>query len=115
MGCFEGFYGPFLLTSVREVTGMRDEKGRFIKGSSGNPGGSPKISISITKQLVEKLEKDGCKDLDEITDKIIKLAKNGNEQMIKYLWERIDGKLKETIDVNAKVNNFAEWVKENSE
>lgn len=91
----------------------RDEKGRFIKGQSGNPGGRP--HVSITKVIQDKLEEG--ETLQDLCDRIMKMALGGNEQMIKYIWERMDGKLKETVDLNAdiKVANFAEWVKRTQE
>ena len=92
---------------------VRDEKGKFVKGTSGNPSGRPVSDVSITKNIIKKLEEGN--NLEEITDKIIELAKNGNEQIIKFLWDRIDGKLKETIDLNAQVSNFADWVRKTKE
>lgn len=75
----------------------RDQKGMFTKGSSGNPDGRPKGSgLSITTEIKRKLtevdEAEKSTYLQLLVDKIIKLAINdGNPQMIKQIWNYIDG------------------------
>jgi hypothetical protein len=79
---------------------IRDEKGRFLKGISGNPegigGGRPAGSISITAKIKEKLqeipENQRLSYLDLLINKILKKAVvDGNEQMIKQIWSYVDG------------------------
>jgi hypothetical protein len=81
-----------------ENTGeIRNEKGQFIEGVSGNPNGRPKGSgISITTEIKRKLEEvpEGQKStyLELLINRILKQAiQDGDTQMIKQVWAYIDG------------------------
>ena len=68
----------------------------FEKGQSGNPAGRPPGSISITTEIKKKLQEipDGQKKtyLELLINRILKLGVvDGNEQMIKAIWNYIDG------------------------
>ena len=81
-------------TSKHEV--IRDEKGQYMKGHSGNPGGRPKNTL--TTILKERMIEDvliGDKWLttaDLIIDQAIQLALEGDMQAIKWIFERVDGR-----------------------
>ena len=81
-------------TSKHEV--IRDEKGQYMKGHSGNPGGRPKNTL--TTILKERMIEDvliGDKWLttaDLIVDQAIQLALEGDMQAIKWIFERVDGR-----------------------
>ena len=81
-------------TSKHEV--IRDEKGHYIKGHSGNPGGRPKNTL--TTILKERMMEDvvvNDKWLttgDLIVDQAIQLALDGDMQAIKWIFERVDGR-----------------------
>ena len=81
-------------TSKHEV--IRDEKGQYMKGHSGNPGGRPKNTL--TTILKERMIEDvliGDKWLttaDLIVDQAIQLALDGDMQAIKWIFERVDGR-----------------------
>ncbi len=81
-------------TSKHEV--IRDEKGQYMKGNTGNPGGRPKNTL--TTILKEKMIEDvliGDKWLttaDLIVDQAIQLALDGDMQAIKWIFERVDGR-----------------------
>jgi len=84
------------MDSQRDLTGEkqvnRDESGRFIEGTSGNPNGRPKGSLSITTTIKKYYETHPeefevlCKELRE------------DRSMRKLLWNYIDGKPKELIE-----------------
>ena len=82
------------LASKHEV--IRNEKGQYIKGNSGNPGGRPKNTL--TTILKERMIEDvliGDKWLttaDLIVDQAIQLALEGDMQAIKWIFERVDGR-----------------------
>ena len=75
---------------------IRDEKGQYMKGHTGNPGGRPKNTL--TAILKERMIEDvliGDKWLttaDLIVDQAIQLALEGDMQAIKWIFERVDGR-----------------------
>jgi hypothetical protein len=70
---------------------IRDEKGQFVKGSSGNPGGRP--SKTLTALLKDRInEGKSCNKADLIINKAIELAIEGDIQAIKWIFERVDGR-----------------------
>ena len=73
----------------------KDERGRFIKGNSGGPGRPPK-SESLTETLRTVVDK------DEIAKKLYELAMEGDIPALKYIYDRIDGRPKETIEQTIK-------------
>ena len=81
-------------SSKHEV--IRNEKGQYIKGHTGNPGGRPKNTL--TTILKERMIEDvliGDKWLttaDLIVDQAIQLALEGDMQAIKWIFERVDGR-----------------------
>ena len=81
-------------TSKHEV--IRNEKGQYIKGHTGNPGGRPKNTL--TTILKERMMEDvvvNDKWLttgDLIVDQAIQLALDGDMQAIKWIFERVDGR-----------------------
>ena len=81
-------------TSKHEV--IRDEKGQYIKGHSGNPGGRPKNTL--TTILKERMMEDvmindkWLTTADLIVDQAIQLALEGDMQAIKWIFERVDGR-----------------------
>ena len=87
----------------REIT--RDEKGRFIEGCSGNPSGRPAGSVSITTEIKKKLDEvpEGQKKtyLELLINKIVRQAIiDGNEQMIKFIWNYVDGMPEHKVSIN---------------
>ena len=81
-------------SSKHEV--IRNEKGQYIKGHTGNPGGRPKNTL--TTILKERMMEDvvvNDKWLttgDLIVDQAIQLALDGDMQAIKWIFERVDGR-----------------------
>jgi hypothetical protein len=66
------------------------------KGQSGNPAGRPPGSVSITAEIKKKLQEvpEGQQKsyLELLINRILKQAVvDGNEQMIKQIWNYIDG------------------------
>jgi len=81
-------------SSKHEV--IRNEKGQYMKGYSGNVGGRPKNIL--TKILKEKMleevliEDQWINTADLIVDQAIQLALEGDMQAIKWIFERVDGR-----------------------
>lgn len=79
--------------------------GKFVEGNPG--GGRPKGSgISITTEIKKKLEEipEGQKAtyLELLINRIMKQAiQNGDQQMIKNIWNYIDGMPKQFTDITS--------------
>lgn len=76
----------------------------FSKGKSGNPQGRPKKGETLTDLLREKIEttktaKGKLTRKDKIIEKLIALAEGGDLSALKYLFDRIDGRPKESIEL----------------
>lgn len=75
----------------------RDEKGRFIKGESGNPGGRPSGELSITALIDNAVTP---QDWAFIFNKLLSMARRGNLKAIEMLMDRRFGKAVQAIDQN---------------
>jgi hypothetical protein len=91
------------MSELPENTGtIRDEKGRFVPGVSGNPAGKPKDAFSITALVKAELEKlapgvDKKTHAQRFIDTLFRKAiDDGDVQLIKSIWAYIDGMPKET-------------------
>ena len=82
------------------------------KGQSGNPGGRPKIGVSVTKLVAEALEHevtargiDGkekkAKVVEFLAEIIVARALKGDISMIKAIWDRIDGLPAQKLDLGS--------------
>jgi len=86
---------------------IRDEKGRFPKGVSGHPEGRTVGSgLSLTTEMKRKLAEvpKGSKasNLEMLIEKIFDMAlKEKNEQIIKQIWNYIDGMPKQSNDITS--------------
>ncbi len=70
----------------RESQALRDEKGRFVKGASGNPGGGPKGKRTALMEIelaVEAYQKaNGLSYWQAATTLAMKLAHEGNTSLL---------------------------------
>ena len=65
----------------------------FKPGVSGNPNGRPKKGTALTDVLRETV------NADDLAAKLLELVEAKDIQAIKYVYDRIDGKPKESIDL----------------
>lgn len=78
-------------------------------GQSGNPKGRPK-KRTLTELCREILERDGvtldgrkmCVD-EALAETILTMALRGNNDIIKELWARLEGKPKETLEIQGEL------------
>lgn len=80
----------------------RDEKGRFIPGVSGNPGGKPQgikhVSTVLREMLDQLVEGMDITHREALAKKIYRMSLiEGNTQMIKEIMDRTEGKVTEII------------------
>jgi hypothetical protein len=79
----------------------------FQKGQSGNPQGRPKKAKSLTNILEKALSKkreDGRTNKAALVDTLLSLALAGDVTALKYVYDRIDGKPVESVNMAADVN-----------
>lgn len=88
------------------------EPHKFQPGESGNPAGRPKGSRNLSTILKEMLEEEITVDLGDgkkakkafkevIIRKLIKKAADGSEKAIATIFDRVDGKAQQFIDVSS--------------
>ena len=81
---------------------LRDAEGRIMKGSILNPsgrGGGTKNMTTILKDAIAQVcEGDPMKRQERIVQKVIEMAEAGDKDMVKLVWEYIDGKAVQRID-----------------
>jgi hypothetical protein len=87
----------------------RDEQGKFAKGHSGNPKGRPKGALSINDELRKLLAgkgKDGKRKVVEaVAYKILQDALGGDTRLMIEMWQQMEGKPKQQIDVGGQEDN----------
>lgn len=71
------------------MSGVRDDKGRFVKGHSGNPGGRPIDQSKYLKKIDTTMT---LKDWREIVKKAIDQAKRGDSRARQWLSDYLAGK-----------------------
>jgi len=104
-----------------DITGnnrsKRAQKGRFLPGTTGNPKGRPKGSVSITQAIKAKLQevypgsdvKEKKTYLDKIVEEIFKNAiEKGDARSQKDIWSFIDGQPKAGIDLDVNKESLEE-------
>jgi hypothetical protein len=108
--------------SVKEVPGRP-----FKKGESGNPNGRPKKELCFTEELKRKLSQITKHDKDlpveeqrtrlqAICDKILEQAEGGDHYAHNLIFERIEGKVKEQLELSGSIHyEFYKHVKELSD
>ena len=86
----------------------RDEKGKFKDGHE-KIGGRKKNSISINdelrKLLATKDKNSKRKYVEVLARKIFNDALKGNDRLIIELWQQIDGRAKQSMDIDMDVKS----------
>lgn len=85
-------------------TATRDDHGRYLPGTSGNPGGRPKGSVSLVTSIRRELERRrdlGQPGLEAVAARLVDLALEGDLRAVREIGDRLDGKPTQALDVNA--------------
>ena len=72
----------------------RDDAGRWMPGTSGNPAGRPVGRGSITtelRRLLAETDADGVAVHTRIAERLIHMAKQGDLKAIREVLDRVDG------------------------
>ena len=95
---------------TQEITGNnRTKQGKFIKGTTGNPGGRPKLTQEqkifnkATKEIVEEYRYKLEETLLKIAPVLIKMALSGDIRAIKDIEDRVLGKPKEQPEIKESI------------
>lgn len=74
-------------------------KGGWVRGQSGNPAGKPKGATlsGILRRTIKRRRADGRRDLDDIAETLIEMAKGEDLDAIKLIFERTEGKVAEQL------------------
>ena len=75
---------------------------KWRKGQSGNPAGRPVGKLSLTTQLKKFLEANPDRVLN-VVQALYRAALTGNIQALQEIFNRIDGKVTERHELEAKV------------
>lgn len=106
------------MKKVPENTGeIRNKKGQFPPGVSGNPAGKPPGALSITSLIKQELQKEALNTKGEKKQYIIffiesmmkKAIEQGDHATQKMIWNYIDGMPKGSLDLTSKgqkINSF---------
>jgi hypothetical protein len=80
---------------------VRDNNGRWTAGQSGNPSGRPR-GESLTGILREQGQKcpegEGMTRAEMLSARLWNIAMGGEVSAIKYIYDRIDGAPRQTIE-----------------
>ena len=85
----------------------RDEQGKWLPGTSGNPNGRPPSGQAFSDLLrkeAENIDPDaGLSNSEIIAKALIKLAKEGNITAIERYADRVDGKPHQSMEVTGNI------------
>ena len=83
---------------------IRDSKGRFPKGVSGNPTGRPLGARSLTAMLRHRIE-EYPERAQEMLDNLINMARAGDLRAVEIIMDRLEGKALQQMDTEVRITH----------
>ena len=87
------------------IANRNPKTGQFVKGQSGNPKGRPR-GRTPSEYLRARLERG--KTYEQIMDKVTSLALSGERWAVELLFDRMEGKPLQVIDIEQRIIAAAE-------
>ena len=79
----------------------RNEKAQFESGSSGNPSGRPKGSLTkLMREFMYEIDDSGFSRAQQLCIILWDAALKGDLQAVKLIMDRVDGTPRQTIETN---------------
>jgi hypothetical protein len=95
------------LSNNSEEIVQRNEKGQLLPGVILNPAGKPKGARHMTTLLEEAIKKVADGDAEaadiQIVRKVIEKAKAGEFKHTELIWDRLEGKAPQKIELEGKL------------
>ncbi len=94
----------------RKNSGKKSNLKSWKKGQSGNPKGRPKKADCLTSLLKEEIQKISPTDVEKrtwlelIVLATMQLAIKGNAAALREVWDRMDGKVKDEVEMTGGVD-----------
>jgi hypothetical protein len=75
----------------------------FKPGQSGNPGGKPKSNLNklLSQFMAGKDTGDRVSREKRLAEKLGRLALSGDMDAIRYVWDRLEGKIPQPVDLES--------------
>ena len=75
-------------------------------GQTGNPGGRPKGSVSLTTLLKRELRKNDGQLAEMVVKVALREAASGEFRYTKEIWDRVDGTLVNRVRIEDAIENM---------
>jgi hypothetical protein len=100
------------------IRGKADHLPKWKKGQSGNPNGRPKKDVTLTSLLKEEIEKICPQDKEGRTWRqllviaTMRCAIKGESAALKEVWQRLDGRVAQSIDLTTVTRSIEDELAE---
>ena len=93
---------------------IRNAKGQYVPGVSGNPTGSLKGYVRFADMLKRELATTDRRKrtrLQIIAERVVRMAMAGDMDAVRWIADRVDGRVAQTLDVNSQHQvNVVPWL-----
>ncbi len=93
------------INPTNQVTN-RDDHGRFLPGISGNPGGRPPAILTHKAREILSEVRGNTTRAELFVRKVIDDAFNGDASARRLIWEYVDGKAPDRLEVEGHIKHM---------